>query len=87
MQPNVLITRQAHTEYQKETFPFQKIRGMVNIRDIKKVSFFITFTFCDAENENNVFATGYQQVVLADKNKKIIKFPSEIIDKVKQYQL
>jgi hypothetical protein len=30
---------------------------------------------------------GYQQIVFADRDKRITRFPKEIIDKVKEYEL
>ena len=83
----VLITKSAFNEYKKETFPFQKIRCLLNTREIKNASFYLDFRFCDPEDDTVIFSQGYQKIVFADLNRKIIKFPLYILDKVKEYSL
>lgn len=83
----VFITKSAFNEYKKETFPFQKIRSLLNTRDIKKASFYLDFRFCNPQDESIIFAQGYQQIVFADKKHKIQRIPLHIIDKIKQYTL
>ncbi len=83
----ILITKRAYTEYFNATFPFQKIRCLVNVRDVKRVSFFLTFCFCDPKNEDHIFAKGYQQIALASKDYKLIRFPDETIRKIEKYEL
>ena len=88
LQPlGVLITKKANTEYIRETFPFQKIRCLVSVKNMKRVSFFLTFCFCDPKDENIVFARGCQQIVFANKERKLIKFPEEVIKKIAKYAL
>jgi acyl-CoA thioesterase FadM len=86
LQPiGVFITKSAHNEYKKETFPFQKIRCFVNVRDVKFASFYLDFRFCDRKDNSIIFSEGYQQIVFADKNRKIIKLPSDVIEKIRRY--
>lgn len=88
LQPlGVFITKVAHNEYRKETFPFQKIRGLLNVREVKSASFYLDFRFCDPENKNIIFSEGYQQIVFANKNRKITRLPEQTIEKIKEYVL
>lgn len=81
----ILVTKKAHNEYVGETFPFQRIRCLLNISSLKKASFNIDFTFCDPDNEEIIFSKGYQQILLTDHNHKITRFPVDIIDMVGEY--
>jgi len=81
----VFITRKASNEYKKESFPFQKIRCFVNVKDLKSCSFYLTFRFVDALDENVVFSEGFQHIVFADKSRKILRLPSLTLNKMKQY--
>jgi len=81
----VLITKRAYNDYVNETFPFQKIRCLLNVRDIKKASFYLHFIFCVPEDEKKIFSKGYQQIVFANHHRKIIKFPDYILAIISEY--
>ena len=80
----VLITKTAHNDYVRETFPFQTVKCLLNTYHVKQCSFFIIFRFY--ENEE-LISNGYQQIVFADLNRRIAKFPEFILRKVRQYEI
>ena len=80
----VLITKRAHNDYFRETFPFQTIHCSLNTYLVKQCSFYIIFNF---SVEDELVSKGYQQIVFADHSKKIKKFPEFILKKVRQYEL
>jgi acyl-CoA thioesterase FadM len=79
------LTKSAHSTYKKETFPFQKIRCFVNVRELKYASFYLDFCFCDFQDESIVFADGYQHIVFVNKNHKPTKLPLFALEKITQY--
>ncbi len=83
----VFITKSAHCEYKKQTFPFQNIRCLINVRDLKNASFYLDFTFCHSEDEKNIFAQGYQHLVFGNKNNKPTKLPENILEIIREYEL
>ena len=79
----VFITKKAHNEYLKEAFPFQTVTCSVNSFSIQKCSFYLQFKFfIDGE----LASTGYQQIVFADKQKRIAKLPEHILIKIRKYE-
>lgn len=79
----VFITKDAHQEYIHETFPFQQVDCEVNTFAIKQCSFSLMFRFYVA---GCLVAKGYQQIVFANHDKKIIRLPDDVLDKIRQYQ-
>lgn len=85
LQPEgVLITKRAHNDYFHETFPFQTIVCRLNTYQVRQCSFYIIFNFFV---EDELVSTGYQQIVFADHNKRIKKFPEFILKKVRKYEI
>jgi acyl-CoA thioesterase FadM len=82
----VFITKRAHVEYKHETYPFQKIKATLNVKNMKKSSFDIIIKFYLADSEI-IVAEGYQTIVFASKNKKIIKLPENIKNKMLAYAI
>ncbi len=80
----VLITKTAHNDYLRETFPFQNIKCLLNTYHVKQCSFYIVFRFFE---NGELISNAYQQVVFADLNKRITRFPEFIIKKVRQYEI
>jgi len=79
----VFITKDAHQEYIQETFPFQQVDCEVNTFAIKQCSFSLEFRFHVA---GNLVSKGYQQIVFANRDKKIARLPDHILDKIRQYE-
>ena len=80
----VLVTKNAHLDYVRETFPFQSVECQLNVQDIRQCSFTLLFSFLV---EGSVIASGYQQIVFATHDKRIQRFPAHILDKVRLYEL
>lgn len=80
----VFITKAAHQDYIHETFPFQSVDCQVNAFDVKQCSFSLVFRFYV---EGNIVSTGYQQIVFANHDKRIIRLPKTILDKIRRYEL
>lgn len=79
----VFITKSAHQNYVRETFPFQKVDCQLHTFDVKQCSFYLLFQFFVA---GHLVSNGYQQIVFADHNKKIIRLPEHILNKIRQYE-
>lgn len=80
----VFITKQAHQEYVHETFPFQTVDCLLNAFDVKQCSFSLLFRF---HVEGRLVAKGYQQIVFANHEKRIIRLPREILERIRQYEM
>ncbi len=80
----VLITKAAHNDYIHEAFPFQTVTCMMNTYMVRKCSFYLIFRFFI---EEKMVSMGYQQIVFANHNKSITRFPEFILKKVRQYEL
>ena len=80
----VLVTKNAHLDYVRETFPFQAVQCELNTEDVKNCSLKLVFRFTVA---GNVVCTGYQQIVFTTHDKRIQRIPSHILDKVRQYEV
>ncbi|WP_454766891.1 acyl-CoA thioesterase [Cupriavidus campinensis] len=80
----VFVTKRAHQEYVEETFPFQHVDCYLNTFQVRQCSAYLLFRFCV---EGRQVSMGYQQLVFADRAKRITRFPKEIIEKVKEYEL
>lgn len=78
----VFITKQAHNEFVREVFPFQTLTCELNAFAIQRCSFFLMFRFF---NEGQLVSKGYQQILFANKQKKISKLPVDIITKIQNY--
>lgn len=79
----VFITKCAHQNYAHETFPFQTVQCHLNSFEIKSCSFYLQFSFF----VNDVLiSTGYQQLVFANHNKKIVRLPQYVIDEIRRYE-
>lgn len=80
----VLITKTAHNDYVSEAFPFQTVHCTLNSYMVKSCSFYLIFRFYI---DGKLASSGYQQIVFANHQKKITRFPEFIIKKVKQYEI
>ncbi len=79
----VFITKRAHNEYLKEAFPFQTVTCTLNSFSIQKCSFYLLFRFYI---NDELASSGYQQIVFADKEKRIARLPDQVIRKIKKYE-
>ncbi len=79
----VLITKCAHQDYAQETLPFQQVECLLNAYNIKQCSFNLLFRFYVG---GKLVSRGYQKIIFADFNKKIIRFPQEVLDGVREYE-
>lgn len=80
----VFVTKRAHQEYVEETFPFQRVDCYLNTFQVRQCSAYLLFRFCV---DGRPVSLGYQQIVFADREKRIARFPKEIIERVKEYEL
>jgi acyl-CoA thioesterase FadM len=79
----VLFTKKAHQEYAQETFPFQKVECRLNAYNIKQCSFNLLFRFYV---DGKLVSKGYQQIVYANRDKKIVRFPDGMREKIREYE-
>ena len=79
----VFITKRAHNEYLKEAFPFQTVTCTLNAFNIQKCSFYLLFSFYI---NDELASRGYQQIVFADKQKRIARLPDQIIRKIRKFE-
>jgi acyl-CoA thioesterase FadM len=79
----VFITKEAQQNYVHETFAFQTVKCEVNTFAIKQCSFSLLFRFYV---NGTLVSTGYQQIVFANKQKKIARLPDDVLDKIRAYQ-
>ena len=80
-----LVTRSAHNDYVATILPFQKVRCELSTRRIKSASFELVFHFYDAES-NKLLSKGGQKIAMVEHGgTKLLKFPEEIINKVRYY--
>ncbi len=79
----VFVTKCAHQDYVHETYPFQKVECLVNAYNVKQCSFNLLFRF---HVDGKEVSRGYQQIVFADRNKKIIKLPAGIREMIREYE-
>lgn len=80
----VFITKQAHNDYVRESFPFQTIRCELNAFNVQRCSFYLSFRFYEGDE---LISYGYQQIVFANHEKKISKLPLEVLNKVREYEI
>ncbi|WP_137924185.1 thioesterase family protein [Cupriavidus sp. 2SB] len=80
----VFVTKRAHQEYVEETFPFQHVDCYLNTFQVRQCSAYLLFRFCV---DGRPVSLGYQQIVFAGRDKRISRFPKEIIEKVREYEL
>jgi acyl-CoA thioesterase FadM len=79
----VFITKRAHTEYLQETYPFQSVECELNTWDVRQCSFYLLFRFSVAAT---LVASGFQQIVFARHDKRIQRLPSDILERVREYE-
>lgn len=79
----VFITKDAHQKYIRETFAFQRVDCEVTTFSIKQCTFSLLFRFFV---EGKLVSTGHQQIVFANKDKKITRLPAHILEKIRQYE-
>ena len=80
-----LVTRSAHNDYVATILPFQKVRCELSTRRIRSASFELVFHFYDAES-NKLLSKGGQKIAMVEHGgTKLLKFPEEIINKVRYY--
>lgn len=79
----VFITKYAHQDYAHETFPFQKVECTLNTYNIKQCSFNLLFRFFV---DGKPVSSGYQQIVFANHQKKIIRLPKSVIEEIREYE-
>ncbi|MFA7243279.1 MAG: thioesterase family protein [Sulfuricellaceae bacterium] len=79
----VLITKCAHQDYAQETFPFQKVECLLNAYNVKQCSFNLLFRFYVG---GKLVSRGYQQIVFANHDKKIIRFPEGMRERIREYE-
>ncbi len=80
----VFITKHAQQDYLRETFPFQSVECRMNTFEIRRCSFWLRFQFLV---DGTVVATGRQQIVFADHERRIAPLPDPVLARVKQYEL
>ena len=79
----VFITKQAHNNFIREAFPFQTVHCELNSFDIQKCSFYLLFRFYI---DGHLASSGYQQIVFANKAKRIAKLPDSILEKIRSFE-
>ncbi len=77
------VTKQAHQDYVQETFPFQTVECFLNTFQVRQTSCHLLFRFFV---NGQLVSRGYQQIVFISNDKKIIRFPDEVVRKLKEYE-
>lgn len=81
-----LVTRSAYNDYVDAVMPFQTVRCELSTRRIKPTSFELVFHFYDAKT-NKLLSRGGQRIAMVEPGgKKLLKFPEEILNKVRYYE-
>lgn len=80
----VFITKNAHQNYVRETFPFQSVACELNTQDVRQCSFTLNFRFMV---DGMLISNGYQQIVFATHGKRIQRLPEQILKKIRQYEM
>lgn len=80
----IFLTKVAHQEYVDETFVFQRIKVLLNTFQVKLASTFLLFRFMV---DDRLVSAGYQQIVCASQNREIQRFPKEIYNTVREYEI
>ncbi len=78
----VFITKKAHNEFIREAFPFQTVHCELNSFDIQRCSFYLLFRFII---DGELASMGYQQIVFANKEKRISRLPDKILEKISAF--
>ncbi|TKC91111.1 acyl-CoA thioesterase [Trinickia terrae] len=78
------VTKRAHQEYVRETFPFQRVDCYLNTFQVRQCSAYLLFRFCV---DGKPVSLGYQQILFAGTDKRIRRFPPGIIERVKEYEV
>jgi len=79
-----LITVEAHAEYKNESLLYDKILIGITIRNLKKASLDLIFTYRNKEN-NKLIATGWEKLAFADKSGNLIPIPDDIRENAKYF--
>lgn len=72
----ILSTKSAHCDYKKPLFVFDTVLCCMHIEDLGRVSAKLVFDFYDGKTRE-LKATGWQQVVFKDSNRKTCRMPEE----------
>lgn len=79
------VTKSAHNDFMREVRPFSKILAKLNTSNIKRGSFELVFSFIDMSTGDYV-SRGTQKVAYLVNNK-LTPLPTDVLGKVKQYEL
>jgi enediyne core biosynthesis thioesterase len=85
LQPQgVLITKNANTNYVRETFPFQTVECELNTQQVKNCSVTLLFRFLVS---GSLVCTGSQKIVFASHDKRMQRWPSHAMENLRKYEL
>ncbi|WNV03011.1 thioesterase family protein [Candidatus Methylospira mobilis] len=79
----VFVTKCAHQDYAHETFPFQTVECHLNSFNVRACSFHLLFRFYV---DGVLASTGFQQIVFASHDRKIIRLPKSVIEEIRLYE-
>ena len=79
----VFVTKCAHQDYAHETFPFQTVECHLNSYNVRSCSFHLLFRFYV---DGVLASTGFQQIVFASHDRKIIRLPKSVIEEIRLYE-
>jgi acyl-CoA thioesterase FadM len=80
----VFVTKEVQHCYLKEAFPFQTIECHLNSFHIQRCAFRLLFMYF---NDEALLGYGYQHIVFTDHEKRIVRLPYIILEKIKEYQV
>jgi enediyne core biosynthesis thioesterase len=80
------LTKDAYNRYYSSSYPFQKIRGSLTLKNMKKTSFEISMEFYNL-NTKKIVAKGTQTIVYTNSTGKITKIPENIRDEMLKYNI
>ena len=81
-----LVTHNAYNNYVAPVYPFEKIRCELTTLNIKSASFQLHFAFYNSQTGNLVSEGGQKIAIIDSENGRLIRFPKEILDKVRYYE-
>ena len=80
----IFLTKCCHQEFIDETYAFQRIRVLLNTFQLNFASSFLVFRFVA---DDRIVSAGYQQIVCTGHNRRIQRFPDEIYERAREYEI
>jgi enediyne biosynthesis thioesterase len=80
----VFVTKEVQQYYLKEAFPFETIKCCLNSFRVQRCAFRLLFRYF---KDDTLLSYGCQHIVFTDHEKRIVRLPYPVLEKVKQFQI